>query len=68
MALNRSLHERCGQVIAAVRSAATGDAGLSRASMPMVPGGTDNGVRGLISKLEAAGTLAPGLATIQAGH
>ncbi len=39
---------------------------LSPASTPKAPAWHDDGVRGLISKLEAAGALAPGLATIQA--
>jgi AcrR family transcriptional regulator len=65
VALNRSLHEHCGDIITVVRSAAAVDATLAG----VYAEGTkrhDDGVRGLISKLEAAGALAPGLATIQA--
>jgi AcrR family transcriptional regulator len=65
VALNRSLHERCGDIIAAVRSAAAVDATLAS----VYAEGTrrhDDGVRWLISKLEAAGALAHGMTTIQA--
>jgi hypothetical protein len=59
------LHERCGDIIAAVRSAAAIGAALAG----VYAEGTrrhDDGVRGLISRLEAAGALAQGLTTIQA--
>jgi AcrR family transcriptional regulator len=65
VALTRSLHERCGDIIATVRSAAAVDATLAG----VYAEGTrrhDDGVRWLISKLEAAGPLAPGMTTIQA--
>src|ERR1700676_4001910 len=65
VALNRSLHERCGDIIAAVRSAPAVDpprAGVYAEG----PRRHDDGVRWLISKLEAGGALAPGLTTIQA--
>ena len=65
VALNRSLHDHCGDIITVVRSAAAVDATLAS----VYAEGTkrhDDGVRGLISKLEAAGALAPGVAAIQA--
>jgi len=65
VALNRNLHERCGDIIAAVRSGAAVDATLAS----VYAEGTrrhDDAVRWLISKLEAAGALAPGLTTMQA--
>jgi AcrR family transcriptional regulator len=64
-ALTRSLHERCGDIITAVRSAAAVDATLAG----VYAEGTrrhDDGVRWVISKLEAAGALAPGLSTTRA--
>ena len=65
VALNRSLHDHCGDIIAAARSAAAVDATLAS----VYAEGTkrhDDGVRGLIGKLEATGALAPGLAASQA--
>ena len=65
VALTGSLHQRCGDIIATVRSAAAVDATLAS----VYAEGTrrhDDGVRWVISKLEAAGALAPGLTTIQA--
>ncbi len=65
VALNRSLHERCGDIIAAVRSGAAVDAALAT----VYAEGTrrhDDGVRWLISRLKAAGALAPGMTTIRA--
>jgi AcrR family transcriptional regulator len=65
VALNRSLHDHCGDIITVVRSAAAVDATLAG----VYAVGTkrhDDGVRGLVSKLEAAGALAPGLSAIQA--
>jgi TetR/AcrR family transcriptional regulator, regulator of cefoperazone and chloramphenicol sensitivity len=65
VALTRSLHEHCGDIIAAVRSAAAVDATLAA----VYAEGTrrhDDGVRWMISKLEAADALTPGLATIRA--
>jgi AcrR family transcriptional regulator len=65
VALNRSLHERCGDIIAAVRSGAAVDATLAR----VYAEGTrrhDDGVRWLIGRLKAADALAPGLTTIHA--
>lgn len=65
VALNRSLHEHCGDIIAVVRSAAAVDATLAS----VYAEGTrrhDDGVRWLISKLKAASALAPGLTTTQA--
>jgi AcrR family transcriptional regulator len=65
VALNRSLHERCGDIIAVVRSAAAVDATLAG----VYAEGTrrhDDGVRWLISKLDAAGALAPSVTTVQA--
>src|SRR4029077_1141999 len=62
---NRSLHERCGDIIAAVRSAAAVDATLAS----VYAEGTrrhDDGVRWLISRLKVAGALAPDLTAIQA--
>jgi AcrR family transcriptional regulator len=64
-ALTRSLHERCGDIIATVRSAAAVDATLAG----VYAEGTrrhDDGVRWLISKLEAAGSLAPGVTSVRA--
>jgi AcrR family transcriptional regulator len=65
VALNRSLHEHCGDITTAVRSAAAVDATLA----DVYAEGTrrhDDGMRWVISKLEAASALAPGLATIRA--
>jgi AcrR family transcriptional regulator len=65
VALNRSLHEHCGDIATAVRSAAAVDATLAG----VYAEGTrrhDDGMRWVISKLEAAGALAPGLATTRA--
>ena len=65
VAANRSLHERCGDIIAVLRSGAAVDAALA----DVYAGGIrrhDDGVRWAISTLEAAGALAPGLTTIQA--
>jgi AcrR family transcriptional regulator len=65
VALNRSLHDHCGDIITVVRSAAAVDATLAS----VYAEGTkrhDDGVRGLVSKLEAAGALAPGLTALQA--
>jgi AcrR family transcriptional regulator len=65
VALTRSLHEHCGDIIAAVRSAAAVDTTLAG----VYAEGTrrhDDGMRWMISKLEAAGALVHGLATIRA--
>lgn len=65
VAANRSLHERCGDIIAALRSGAAVDTTLA----DVYAGGIrrhDDGVRQAISALQAAGALAPGLTTIQA--
>ena len=65
VAQNRSLHEHCGDIIAAVRSGATVDATLAAVSAE----GTqrhDDGMRWVISKLEAAGALRPGMTAPQA--
>ncbi len=65
VALTRSLHERCGDIIATARSAGAVDATLAS----VYAEGTrrhDDGVRGLVSKLEAADALAPGLTTTRA--
>ncbi len=65
VAANRSLHERCGDIIAVLRSGAAVDATLAE----VYAGGIqrhDDGLRWAINNLQAAGGLAPGLATIQA--
>ena len=65
VAANRSLHERCGDIIAVLRSGASVDAALAG----VYAGGIqrhDDGIRWTIGKLEATGALAPGLTTIQA--
>jgi AcrR family transcriptional regulator len=65
VALTRSLHEHSGDIIAAVRSAAAVDAILAG----VYTEGTrrhDDGIRWMISKLEAAGALVPGMVTIRA--
>ena len=65
VAANRSLHERCGDIIAVLRSGAAVDATLAE----VYAGGIqrhDDGIRWAINTLEAAGALAPRLATIQA--
>jgi TetR/AcrR family transcriptional regulator, regulator of cefoperazone and chloramphenicol sensitivity len=65
VALNLSLHERCGDIIATVRSGAAVDATLAGVYAEGMRR-HDDGVRWLISRLKAAGALAPGLTTIQA--
>ena len=65
VALNRSLHEHCGDIIAVVRSGAAVDATLASVYAEGMRR-HDDGMRWLISKLEAAGALAPGLTHTQA--
>jgi AcrR family transcriptional regulator len=65
VAQNRSLHERCGDIIAAVRSGAAIDAMLAKVYAEGVRR-HDDGMRWVISKLDAAGALRPGLAVTQA--
>jgi AcrR family transcriptional regulator len=65
VAQNRFLYERCADIIAAVRSGAAVDAALA----DVYAEGTrrhDDGMRWVISKLEAAGALRPGLQALQA--
>jgi AcrR family transcriptional regulator len=64
VAANRSLHERCGDIIAVLRSGAAVDATLAE----VYAGGIQrhDAIRWAINTLEAAGALAPRLATIQA--
>lgn len=65
VAQNRTLYERCADIIAAVCSGAAVDAALAG----VYAEGTrrhDDGMRWVISKLEAAGALRPGLQALQA--
>lgn len=65
VAASRSLHERCGDIIAVLRSGAAVDATLAE----VYAGGIqrhDDSMRRAINNLEATGALAPGLAPIQA--
>jgi AcrR family transcriptional regulator len=65
VAQNRSLHEHCGDIIAAVRSGAAVDATLA----DVVREGDqrhDDGMRWVISKLQAADALRAGLTTTHA--
>src|SRR5260221_9370430 len=62
---NRSLHEHCVDIIAAVRSGAAVDAALADVC---AEGNRrhDDGMRWVIGRLEAAGALRPGLEITQA--
>ena len=65
VAQNRSIHDHCGDIIAAVRSGAAVDATLAEVC---AEGNRrhDEGMRWVIGKLEAAGALRPGLEITQA--
>jgi AcrR family transcriptional regulator len=65
VAQNRSIHDHCGDIIAAVRSGAAVDATLADVC---AEGNRrhDDGMRWVIGKLEAAGALRPGLEITQA--
>lgn len=65
VAQNRSLHERCGDIISVIRSGAAIDAMLAGVYAEGVRR-HDDGMRWVISKLDAAGALRPGLAVTQA--
>jgi AcrR family transcriptional regulator len=65
VAQNRSLHERCGDIIAVIRSGAAIDAMLAGVYAEGVRR-HDDGMRWVISKLDAAGALRPGLTVTQA--
>jgi AcrR family transcriptional regulator len=65
VAQNRSLHEHCGDIIAAVRSGAAVDATLAGVYAEGT-GRHDDRMRWVISKLQAGGALRPSLAVAQA--
>jgi AcrR family transcriptional regulator len=65
VAQNRSLHERCGDIIAVIRSGAAIDAMLAGVYAEGVRR-HDDGMRWVIGKVDAAGALRPGLAVTQA--